>query len=296
MNNGNNQMSMVILGCGVVGTLAGNRLAEAGHHVTGLRRHPGGATSEGEPGEGPLPGFPMVAGDGADAATWSRLAEHAPGGWGAILVCANPGLRRRSREASAGSDGNRLLAAATLAAQTATRDQARLVLISTTSLYGDANGNGVDEEGPIANDDEARALVAIEQAALAHGDTLVLRATAIVGPTRLATRRRLRAAAAAGLPVEVRGDLDRPFSLIHEGDLAEVVVRAAHGVLGHGVLNAASPERLTVRSYYEQLMSLEQVTVPLLARPVDLPRRWIDSRRLQSHLGHEFPWRGTHNC
>ena len=83
-----------------------------------------------------------------------------------------------------------------------------------------------------------------------------------------------------GKPCVVKGDLDRPFSYLHEADLAELCIMALAGGLVDGVLNAAAPERLTVRGYYATLARLAGVVCELESDGAQAPARWIDARRL----------------
>ena len=255
-------MNIVILGCGVVGGLAGRLLAEAGHQVIGVRRSARPDQSL---------GFPVVTGDIGDPALYVSLRA-ALTGVDAVLLAANPGVRR-------GQD-NGLETAANLVQWNL--EGARVVYTGTTSVYGDAQGGGVDEGGPLDPGAEAQRLLAIERAVLAIPGALVLRATALVGPTRTFARDRMKAAAAEGKPCVVKGDLDRPFSFLHEQDLAELCVAALTGACGAGVLNAAAPERLTVRGYYEALARQAGLTARLESDGTAAPARWIDARRLHA--------------
>lgn len=254
-------MQVLILGCGIIGVLAGNRLAAAGHEVIGIRRSP--AADAGNR-------FPILAGDIADPACMDRPAP------AAVLLAANPGLRR-------GRD-NGLATAATLVAER--WPQVRLVYTASTAVYADRAGAGCDESAPVQLDDPAVAgLLAIERAVLAVPDSLVLRVTALVGPTRTHALERLRRG-----ETTVKGDPDRPFSYCHEGDLGDLCVRALTGGLGRGTLNVAAPERLTVRQYYQQLAKLAGVQADITGDGSPVPSRWIDAHRLHQLLP-DFRWR-----
>lgn len=266
-------MHLLILGCGTLGELVAERLLIQGHRVTGIRR-----TAAAAP-----PGVTMRWGDAADPHLHDGIERV-----DAVLLAANPGIRR-------GRD-NGLAAMATLAIQR--HPAARLIYTGTTSVYGDAEGRAVAEDGPLDPGPEAQALLAIEQAVLAHPQSLVLRATALVGPSRVFARERLRAAASgtgtAGT-LTIKGDPDRPFSFVHEYDLAEVCAYAVSHGLGSGVvrlLNVAAPEMMTVRDYYGQLASGLGVTVAVLGDSTAVPRRAISARKLYTLLpGHA--WRGV---
>lgn len=245
----------VILGCGTVGVLAGRRLLARGWQVTGVRRTPGTD-----------PGFPLLAGDAADPMLWSRLPSPQ-----AVLLTATPGLRR-------GRDNRLAEAAQAIPAAT------RLVCSGTTAVYGEAGGAAVAEDGPLAAD--AGPLLALEAAVLAHGDACVLRCPALVGPSRLRVQERARAAAAAGTPLTVPGDPDRPFSVLHEDDLAALLAEAVDGRLRavRGVLNAAHPQALTVRSYYAEQARRAGVDVRIASDGTAKPSRAVDARRLHALL------------
>jgi len=253
-------MRILILGCGVIGLRVGEQLLAAGHAVTGVRR---------TPVEAP---FPVIAADAGELALHAGL-----GHYDAVLLAANPGIRR-------GKDNGLARIARIIAAH---HRSSRVIYTGTTSLYGDTQGGAVDENGALDDSDEARALLAIETDFLTHPDALVLRATALVGPTRTFTRQRI---AASGGDVTVKGDLDRPFSYLHEEDLADVCVAALLGGLGQGVLNAAAPEALTVRSYYELLARHAGVAVRLTSDGTHQPSRRIDASRLHRQLPH-MVWR-----
>jgi nucleoside-diphosphate-sugar epimerase len=117
---------------------------------------------------------------------------------------------------------------------------------------------------------------------LAVPASLVLRATALVGPTRISASERLKQACREGRPCVVKGDLERPFSYLHEEDLAELCVEALGGSFASGVLNAAAPERLTVRGYYQELARRAGIPAVLVSDGTAAPSRWIDARRLHA--------------
>ncbi len=252
--------TVVILGYGTVGTAAGRILAKRGHSIIGVRRSAGGADT--------------IRADAADPTLWSRLPRP-----DAVLLTATPGVRR--------GGGNGLDRAAQ-----AIPAGARVVYSGSTAVYGDAAGAAVDEDGPLAAD--AAPLLAIETAVLAHADALVLRCPGLVGPTRTRVQERARAAHAAGQPLSVPGDPDRPFSVLHEDDLAELLAEAIDGRLRtvRGVLNAAHPQPLTVRSYYAEQARRAGVEVAIASDGTAKPSRAIAVHRLHALLP-GFAWRSA---
>jgi nucleoside-diphosphate-sugar epimerase len=259
-------LNVVILGCGVVGTAAGEALAALGHQPLGVRRRP---FAHGRAG------FTIISGDASDPALFTALAAAMPR-IDAVLLTATPGVRR-GRDHGVG-------AAAALVGRFL--PGVRLVYSGSTAVYADAGGAGVDERAALRHDDPAcAALIAIEQAVGAQPGALVLRVPALVGRSRVHARERLRAAARAGQSLTISGDLERPFSFLHELDLVWLCVQAALGGLGAGVLNAASPERLTIGGYYQALARSEGLEVALSGDGSAQPSRWIDAAALHALVG-----------
>ena len=258
-------MNILILGCGVIGNLVGKQLAEKNHAVLGVRRRARPDQSC---------GFPIITGDISDSALHVSLLASLSRVDG-VLLAANPGVRR-------GQD-NGLTHAAQLVKEF--YPQARFVYTGTTSVYGDAGGHGVNEATPIIRDDATTtALMAIEDAVLAHNDAIILRATALVGPSRTFSRDKMRAATAAGQPCIVAGDVDRPFSYLHELDLADLCLAVLAGELTSGLYNAAAPQVtpvLTVGGYYALVAQQDKQTCTVISDGQPAPSRWIDSAKLQ---------------
>jgi len=255
--------NVVILGCGTVGVAAGRLLHARGWGVVGVRRQ---AHVD--------PGLPMRCADAADPTLWRTLPSP-----DAVLLTATPGLRR-------GGDNQLSLAAAAIPPGT------RVVYSGTTAVYGEAHGGAVAEDGPLAPD--AGPLLAVEASVLNHGNALVLRCPGLVGPTRTRVQERARAACLAGLPLTVPGDPDRPFSVLHEDDLAVLLVAAIAGPLQaiRGVLNAAHPQPLTVRGYYAEQARRAGVVVDIASDGTNKPSRAIDVTRLRALLP-DFAWRSA---
>lgn len=264
-------MNIVILGCGVVGSLVARSMAGQDHWVLGARRHP--SSTE-------IPGCPVLQGDIADPNFHSTLAHRMPD-VDAYLLAANPGVR--------GGQDNGLARAAQWAI--ARHPRARFVYTATTSVYGDAGGAPVTEESPIdRRNANTAALMAIEDAVLEAGQAVILRATALVGPSRTFSRDKLQAAAKAGEPCIVRGDPERPFSYVHEQDLTDICVAALSGKIVPGIYNVASPDVLTLRSYYEAVAHEHGIECTLQSDGAHTPSRSIDASHLER--AHNMPqWR-----
>ena len=203
--------------------------------------------------------LPIIAADICDAALYERLDRPT-----AVMLTANPGLRR-------GHDNGLEHIITDLTGKR--YPQARFIYTGSTAVYADRGGAGCDEMAPVADHDSAVAgLLAVEQAMLVHQEALVLRATALVGPSRTHALERLK----RGETV-VRSIMDGPFSYLHKAVVAELCVRGALGRLGCGLLNAAAPERLTVRKLFELLAKRAGLTVSITSDDSVVPSRWINA-------------------
>lgn len=124
---------IVIAGCGDVGTALGLRLSDAGHQVWGLRRQPQGL---------PSPLTPLAA----DLSVPASLAL--PPALDAVYYTAAAGGYSEARYRAAYVDG----VANLLAALRNTGQTPRMTLVSSTSVYGQCDGEWVDEDSPAEAD------------------------------------------------------------------------------------------------------------------------------------------------
>lgn len=196
-------MQVLIAGCGYVGSELGRRLAAAGHTVWGMRRRP-----EGLP-DGLLP----LAADLADPASLAGLPEGLD--W-VVYAAAADGFDDAAYR-TAYVDGPRNLLAA-LAGQG--QRPRRLLFVSSTGVYGQQDGEWVDEASPTEPTGfsgrrllEGEALVAAAPFA-----TVVLRLAGIYGPGRTMLLDRVRSAEATCVEAPPQYS-----NLIHRDDCAGAI-------------------------------------------------------------------------
>ena len=121
---------VLIAGCGYLGTALAAELADAGHRVWGLRRHPVPIA----------PGVETLASDLADLGSLEGLPDDLDGAvYAASADGFEPGAYRRAYV-----DGPANLAAALAT----TGGRTRIILVSSTGVYGRDDGTWVDEETP----------------------------------------------------------------------------------------------------------------------------------------------------
>ncbi|MCQ1987599.1 SDR family oxidoreductase [Arthrobacter sp. zg-Y844] len=197
-------MTVLIAGCGDLGTEAGLRFAAAGFSVLGWRRSPEKLPKEitGQTVDlaGDLPRIPadtdvVVIAVAADQRTEEAYrAAYVTGTANVLDALERDGVEPR-----------------------------RILFVSSTAVYGDADGGEVDEETP-ARPASATGAVILEAEQLLHArrpDAVVLRLSGIYGPGRT----RLIDSVSAGTAVVPAGT--QLTNRIHRDDAAAAIVHLA---------------------------------------------------------------------
>lgn len=236
-------MRVLIAGCGYVGSRLGERLAAEGHDVRGLKRDPS-----------TLPdGIAPVAGDVTDPASLADLA----GPLDAVVYAVAPSGRGAAGYRAAYVDGLRNVLDAVSAgsgprtgARGGPRDGGgdrvggpRVILVSSTGVYGQADGRWVDEETPPEPADAmAEAILEGESLALKRGRPgVVLRLGGIYGPGRTWTVSRVLSGDAPCMGPDVYGN--RIHREDAAGGLLHLLLLADPDPLYLGVDGEAAPLR-----------------------------------------------------
>ncbi|MEM1263086.1 MAG: NAD-dependent epimerase/dehydratase family protein [Pseudomonadota bacterium] len=138
----------------------------------------------------------------------------------------------------------------------------RVVLASTSGVYGDCGGALIDEsQPPQPGSERARRRVEQEQtlatwATQAGVRALILRIAGIYGPGRLPLER-----IAAGEPVIARTEA-YPGNRIHVDDLVTVLIAAIDHPTASGVFNVADGQPISGTVYYRRVAQLAGVEPP----------------------------------
>ena len=262
-------MKVLIAGCGDLGTEAGLRFAAAGFSVLGWRRSPRklppGITGSAVDLTGELPHIPadtdvVVLAAAADGRTEEAYrAAYVQGTANVLDALERDGVRPR-----------------------------RILFVSSTAVYGDADGGEVDEETPPAPA-SATAAVILEAEQLLHArrpDAVVLRLAGIYGPGRT----RLIDAVTGGTAAVPSGS--QLTNRIHRDDAAAAIVH-----LGTGVSHPA-PLYVGVDREPVEMAEVLAFLAAELGRPLPAPaertssrggNRRLSSRRLLG-TGFEFTY------
>lgn len=200
-------MTVLIAGCGDLGTEVGLRLAARGERVVGWRRSPDRLP----------PGIEGVAAD------LTRHLPPVPQDTDVVVIATAAGERSEAayRSAYVDATGNVLDALE--------RDGVtprRILFVSSTAVYGDADGGRVTEESPAeATAPTARLVREAEQVLLGRSDRgTVLRLSGIYGPGRTRLIDQVRGGSAV-LPAEPQWT-----NRIHRDDAAAAIVHLVTAV------------------------------------------------------------------
>lgn len=199
---------LLIAGCGDLGIRLAARLDSGSWSVHGLRRRVDALP----------PAIRPICADLLDPATLTQAA----GPWDAVIYQATPGKRSPSAYRDAYVSGlHKLLAVV---------ETPRLIFVSSTAVYGQDEGEWVDENSPTEPAGfSGRLLLEAEQLARSHGGTVV-RFSGIYGPGRDYLIRSLKTGQA-----RCRRDPPQWTNRIHADDCA--------GVLAH-LLELDSPHAI----------------------------------------------------
>jgi nucleoside-diphosphate-sugar epimerase len=197
-------MRVAILGCGYVGLELGARLRDIGHDVVGVRRSEAGLAAVEDAGLDP------VAADVTDADSLAAVPDV-----DAVVFAASAGGRGAEAARATYVEGLE-----TAVEQFGGRDDPpdRLVYTSSTGVYGDHDGDWVDEDTALSPaDDRTAALVDAEGVALDAApelgiDPTVVRFGGIYGPDRFRLERYLDGPVTEGY-----------LNLVHRADAAGMV-------------------------------------------------------------------------
>ena len=163
-------MTVLIAGCGDLGTEAGLRFAAAGFSVLGWRRSPGNLPAQ-------------INGQAADLTGSGGELPRIPADTDVVVIAVAAGQRSEDAYRAAYVDGTANVLDALERDGVRPR---RILFVSSTAVYGDAAGAWVDEDTPAAPASVTGAVI-LEAEQLLHRrrpDAVVLRLSGIYGPGR----------------------------------------------------------------------------------------------------------------
>jgi len=241
-------MPKLIAGCGYLGGRVARLWRAAGETVFALTRKPQQAAELRQEGLEP------IVADVTDRASLAGLPE-------AETVLYAVGYDPR------GTASRREVYAGGLQAvlDAVPGEPVRIMLISSTGVYGPAGGRWVDEETPCRPiRDGGRAMLEAEEVLRTHRFAdrgIILRLAGLYGPGRLPRLAQLRAGETLAVPD--RGDLN----LIHVDDAAAVVTAAEARAPVPRTYVVSDGHPIRRRAFYEQIAQLLGVPYPRFVEP-----------------------------
>jgi nucleoside-diphosphate-sugar epimerase len=257
-------MSRLIIGCGYLGSRLLQLWREEGQHVFATTRRPERAAELRGLGAEPIV-CDVTEQQSLRSLPEAEVAIHAVG--------MDRSAGRTMREVYVGG-----LAHVLDALPSATR----LVYVSSTSVYGQRDGEEVDETAATEPVEESGRIVLEAEHLLRQRrpDAIILRFAGIYGPGRLLRQQ----AIARGEPIAA--DPDKWLNLIHVADGAAAVNAAiARGQPGQ-TYNVCDDQPVRRREYYGLLAQLLNAPPPRFVPPTvpDLANRRVVNRRLHTEL------------
>ncbi|PHQ30916.1 SDR family oxidoreductase [Leeuwenhoekiella nanhaiensis] len=260
--------TIAIAGMGWLGLPLAARLQELGHQVKGS------VTSQSKQEELKSYGFDIyrveIAEDEIRGEIQGFLAQSE-----ILIILIPPGLRRNTGH-------NHALRMAQLLDAVEKSNVKKVILISSTGVYDDAQGKVTEADLPQPQDDKGKQLVEVEQLFFTSPavKTSIIRFGGLVGGTRnpvkyLAGRSGLSNGAA-------------PVNLIHREDCIGIILAVIYkNAFGH-IINAVHPEHPTKEDYYTQQAKALNLEPPQYDSEDEETFKQVDSVTIQSVLGYRF--------
>lgn len=255
---------MGILGCGWLGTPLAVRLLEQGIPVRGTTTQPEKLPSLEALG---IEAFRLVLAEKGIQGP----AEAFLGGLRCLVVDIPPGLRTAP-------ESNFAARVSLLQRALEGSGVPHLIFVSSTSVFGQAQGEVSETDEAIPDSESGRQLLEAERLLLADPGRLtqVVRPGGLLGPDRHPARM------LSGR--EFRDGGNQRVNLIRRADLLEALSALATGAFPPGVYHAVAPEHPAKRDYYTREARFLGIAPPLYAGPPGPPTgKLVRSTRFAAH-------------
>ena len=273
-------MRTLIAGCGYVGLQLGLELVRGGHEVWGMRRSEEALVRLQTAGLVPFR---------ADISCLETLTKASVKfDWVVCCASASGGGPERYREVYVNGLRN-------LVVWLAAKPPQKFVYTSSTSVFGQTDGNVVDEKSPTEPQEETgRLLLEAEQALLKAAQeqrfpAVILRLAGIYGPGRgYWLRQYLKGEA------RLEGQGERILNMVHRDDVVGAIIAALQRGRPGEIYNVVDDEPVTQLSCFEWLSKTLARTLPPPGRApgAESRKRGATSKRVSNRkLKHELEYR-----
>jgi nucleoside-diphosphate-sugar epimerase len=218
----------LIIGCGYAGLPLALQMQARGEAVTGWVR------SETSAAELPARGVArVVTGSVSDPACWRGLDKK----FDRVVHCASSGGGNADVYRQIFLEGVRLM--------NRHQPQARRLFVSSTSVYGQTEGEAVNEQSPGKPASETGLVLREAEEEALRAGAIVVRAAGIYGPGRAVLFEKFRRGEAV-----VDGDGTRWINQIHQLDLVSAIIHLLEVGISGEIYNVADDEPVMLRDYY----------------------------------------------
>ena len=264
-------MNCLIFGCGYLGRRVASAWIAQGRKVAGVTRRPEHAA------ELQALGIAPIIADVVVPASLTRLPR-------ADTVLYAVGLDRNS-----GAAMRAVYVDGLANVLDALPRPERFVYVSSSSVYGQTEGDWVDEDSPTEPQEESGRIV-LEAERLLHAklpESMILRFAGIYGPGRLLRQKAIQ----AGEPIV--GDADKWLNLIHVDDGVRTVLAAEKRAGPGSIYNVCDDQPVRRRDFYAEMARVLNAPAPRFETPAaDQPtpphekaNRRIRNGRIRGELG-----------
>jgi nucleoside-diphosphate-sugar epimerase len=261
-------MKILVVGCGYVGRPLALLWQKEGHEITAWVHSPETAAALASDRFAGI-----VVGSVADEMIWRRL-----GRYDRVIHCASSGR--------GGPAAYREVFVEGIQAMVTHQPQARLLMVSSTSVYGQTQGEIVTEESAAEPSSEtSRILREAEHIAL-RAEAIVVRSSGIYGPGRAVLFEKLR----RGETV-IEGDGSRWLNQIHQRDLVVALDRAMAAAQPGEIYNASDDESTTQHAFYAWCSEFLGVPMPPRGPINPARKRGLTNKRVANTRLRALGWR-----
>ena len=262
-------MRTLIIGCGYVGEVLGQRLIALGHDVTGIRRSSEHNVRLARLGIRPI---------NLDITLETEFKKKLDDKYDRIVLAASSS--QGGKEAYKKVYG---LGSKHVAQWLKTASAQSVVLISSTGVYGQTNGEWVSEnDADTSQDITTNILLEAEQNILDAGPAVaILRSSGIYGPGRGHLFQQFMNGTAS-----IEGDGKRFLNMVHLDDLVESTILALEPVVQRGIYNITDDEPVTQLNFFKWLSDTTgRPMPPFVPEPNPSTRkRRITNKRVSNKL------------
>lgn len=242
-------MKTLVIGCGYIGLPFALAEQLRGYEITAWVHSPASAEALAE-----YKFSRVIAGSVANEELWKTVGEH-----DRVIHCASSGR--------GGAEAYREVFLKGVRMMNAYQPQARWLLVSSTSVYGQTQGEIVSESSTAEPAEETgKILREAERAALENG-TMVVRSAGIYGPGRGVLFEKLRRGEAV-----MEGDGSRWMNRVHRDDLVEAIAFLLQKGKAGEIYNVSDDTPVMQRDFYAWCSAFLRKPMPP-SGPVEVQRK-----------------------